>query len=252
MLTIENLTKTYSGGKLKAVDDVSISVQSGEIYGFLGPNGAGKTTTIKLITGILRRDSGRIIIDGIDTAKDPMAAKSVTAYVPDNPDVQKKLKGIEYVNFMADMYGVPNADRKAKAQELASLFEIRDALNDRIESYSHGMQQKIVLIGALITDPRLLILDEPMVGLDPKSSFNLKELMRQMCALGKTIFFSTHVLDVAERFCDRVGIISRGRIVAQGTMDELRSLEGSQGSLEEIFLELMPESLAAFGLPPTM
>lgn len=242
MLRIENLTKTYVNGTKKAVSDVSLHVKSGEIFGFLGPNGAGKTTTIKLITGILRRDSGNILIDGIDTLAEPIEAKKIMAYVPDNPDVQRKLRGIEYINFMADMYEISKEERKRLTQKHAEMFEMSDALNDQIGSYSHGMQQKIVLMGALVTDPKLLVLDEPMVGLDPKSSFRLKELMREMCNEGRTVFFSTHVLDVAERFCDRIGIINRGSLIAQGTLEELRSLEGSSGTLEEIFLELVDEN----------
>lgn len=236
MLQITNLSKSY--GDKHAVADISLSVRSGEIYGFLGPNGAGKTTTIKMLTGILRPDSGSILIDGIDLRAEPLAAKARMAYVPDTPDVAKKLKGIEYVNFMADMYSVPKEVRSELIKKYAELFEMTDALSSYIATYSHGMQQKIVLIGALVTQPNVLILDEPMVGLDPKSSFNLKELMRSLCAEGKTVFFSTHVLDVAEKFCDRVGIIKNGSIIAEGSLSELRTREGSGASLEQIFLEL--------------
>lgn len=244
MLTITNLTKTYatskknSAGAKKAVDNISLKVNKGEIFGFLGPNGAGKTTTIKMITGILKPDSGEVEIDGINILTDPIAAKKKMTYVPDNPDIQKKLKGIEYVNFMADMYDVSKEDRKERTQKYGEMFEMSDVLGDPITSYSHGMQQKIVLMGALVTDPQLLILDEPMVGLDPKSAFKLKELMKTMCAEGKTVFFSTHVLEVAEKFCDRVAIINKGQIIAMGTLEDLRKMEGSTGSLEDIFLEL--------------
>ncbi len=244
MLTITNLTKTYatskknSAGAKKAVDNVSLRVNKGEIFGFLGPNGAGKTTTIKMITGILKPDSGQVEIDGINILTDPIAAKKKMTYVPDNPDIQKKLKGIEYVNFMADMYDVSKEDRKQRTQKYGEMFEMSDVLGDPITSYSHGMQQKIVLMGALVTDPQLLILDEPMVGLDPKSAFKLKELMKTMCTEGKTVFFSTHVLEVAEKFCDRVAIINKGQIIAMGSLEELRKMEGSTGSLEDIFLEL--------------
>lgn len=245
MLTINDLTKTYGNAKKaadgnykRAVDHITLHVAKGEIFGFLGPNGAGKTTTIKMITGILSSDSGEVLIDGINIAANPIAAKKKMTYVPDNPDIQKKLKGIEYVNFMADMYDVSKEDRKARTQKYAEMFEMTEVLGDAITSYSHGMQQKIVLMGALVTDPQLLILDEPMVGLDPKSSFKLKELMREMCKEGKTIFFSTHVLEVAEKFCDRVAIINKGQIIAMGTLEQLRKAENSTGSLEDIFLEL--------------
>lgn len=244
MLTITNLTKTYANAKKtdesvkKAVDNISLKVNKGEIFGFLGPNGAGKTTTIKMITGILRCDSGDVLIDGINILTDPIAAKKKMTYVPDNPDIQKKLKGIEYVNFMADMYDVSKEDRSARTKKFGEMFEMSDVLGDPITSYSHGMQQKIVLMGALVTDPQLLILDEPMVGLDPKSAFKLKELMKAMCTEGKTIFFSTHVLEVAEKFCDRVAIINKGQIIAMGSLEELRKIEGSTASLEDIFLEL--------------
>lgn len=245
MLKITNLTKTYGnakkskeGGLKKAVDNISLHVNKGEIFGFLGPNGAGKTTTIKMITGILTSDSGEVLIDGINIKTDAIAAKKKMTYVPDNPDIQKKLKGIEYINFMADIYDVSKEDRKIRTQQYGEMFEMSDVLGDPITSYSHGMQQKIVLMGALVTDPQLLILDEPMVGLDPKSSFKLKELMKKMCKEGKTIFFSTHVLEVAEKFCDRVAIINKGQIIAMGSLEELRKAENSTGSLEEIFLEL--------------
>ncbi len=237
MLKISHLSKSYDGKK-KAVDDVTLSANKGEIFGFLGPNGAGKTTTIKMIIGILRPDEGEILIDGINNLDDPIAAKHKMTYVPDNPDIQKKLKGIEYVNFMADMYDVSREDRKERTAKYAEMFGMTEVLNDQITSYSHGMQQKIVLMGALVTDPDLFILDEPMVGLDPKSSFNLKETMRAMCKEGKTVFFSTHVLEVAEKFCDRVAIIDNGKLIAMGTLEELRKAEGTQGSLEDIFLEL--------------
>jgi ABC-2 type transport system ATP-binding protein len=237
MLTVTNLTKSYAKTK-PAVDHISLDVKQGEVFGFLGPNGAGKTTTIKMITGILRPDEGEIIIDGINALGDPIAAKKKMTYVPDNPDIQKKLKGIEYVNFMADIYDIPKSDRAGRVLTFSEMFEMQNALNNPISSYSHGMQQKIVLIGALVTQPELFILDEPMVGLDPKSSFRLKEYMREMCKSGSTVFFSTHVLEVVEKFCDRVAIIDKGKIIAMGTLEEIRKEEGMQGSLEDIFLEL--------------
>ena len=236
MLQIQGLSKSYNN-KL-AVDNISLDINKGEIFGFLGPNGAGKTTTIKMITGILRPTSGSIKVLGTDISEDAIAAKKKMAYVSDTPDANKKIKGIEYVNFMADMYDV-GKERTALIEEYSALFEMTDNLGDYISTYSHGMQQKIALIGALVTKPELLVLDEPMVGLDPKSSFNLKELMKKLCEEGKSIFFSTHVLDVAEKFCDRVGIINKGRLIAVGSMEELKN--NTDSSLEEIFLELTDE-----------
>ena len=236
MLQINKLSKSYNN-KL-AVDNISLNINKGEIFGFLGPNGAGKTTTIKMITGILRPTSGSIKVLGTDISEDAIAAKKKMAYVSDTPEANKKIKGIEYVNFMADMYDV-GKERTSLIEEYAALFDMTENLGDYISTYSHGMQQKISLIGALITKPELLVLDEPMVGLDPKSSFNLKELMKKLCAEGKSVFFSTHVLDVAEKFCDRVGIINKGKLIAVGSMEELK--QNTDSSLEEIFLELTNE-----------
>jgi len=238
MLKINELSKSYAKGTKKAVDNISFEVKQGEIFGFLGPNGAGKTTTIKQIVGLLKPESGTILIDGIDNQKDKIESKSKISYVPDNPEIFTKLTGIQYLNFMADVYSVSAKDRKERITKYAELFEIRDALNQQITSYSHGMQQKIVLIGALIHDPKLFILDEPMVGLDPKSSYNLKELMKERCQQGNSVFFSTHVLEVAEKICDRLAIINNGKIIAMGTMDEIKKELGQDGSLEKIFLEL--------------
>lgn len=238
MLKIQNLSKTYSNGSIKAVDNINFEVKPGEIFGFLGPNGAGKTTTIKMIVGLLKPDKGKILIKDIDNQENTLEAKRRISYVPDNAEVFEKLKGIEYLNFMADVYGVSAEDRKKRIKYYLELFELESAVNDLISSYSHGMRQKIVLIGSLLHDPELFILDEPMVGLDPKSSFNLKEIMKKRCDEGKSVFFSTHVLEVAEKICDRIAIINKGKIIAQGTMEELRALEGQEGSLENIFLEL--------------
>lgn len=238
MLKIENLSKTYSKGSIKAVDNISFSVKKGEIYGFLGPNGAGKTTTIKMIVGLLKQDGGSITIDGFDTIQSPIPAKSKISYVPDNPQVYDKLKGIEYLNFMADVYKVTRHDKVERIEKYLNLFSLEEAVSDLISSYSHGMKQKIVLTGALLSDPDLFVLDEPMVGLDPKSSFNLKEIMRDMCDRGKSVFFSTHVLDVAERICDKIAIINKGKIISEGTMEELRAKAGKEESLEKIFLEV--------------
>ena len=240
MLTVENVKKSYAKNNTYAVDGVSFTANSGEIFGFLGPNGAGKTTTIKMITQIIKKDCGKIIVDGVDIDVDPIGAKRKIAYVSDNPDVQKKLKGIEYVNFMADMYDISKSKRIELIEKYSNMFGLQDVLNNSISSYSHGMQQKIALIGALVTEPSVLILDEPMVGLDPKSAFNLKTIMKELCAEGRTIFFSTHVLDVAEKFCDKIGIINKGVLIACGSIDEIRNSENMNEtkSLEELFLEM--------------
>ena len=238
MLKIENLSKSYSKGTKKAVDNISFTAERGQVYGFLGPNGAGKTTTIKMIVGLLKQDQGSIHIGGMDTISQSLDAKLITSYVPDNPQVYEKLKGIEYLNFMADVYKVGKEDRKERIGKYLQLFELEDAVNDLISSYSHGMKQKIVLTGALVSDPDLFVLDEPMVGLDPKSAFNLKEIMREMCDKGKTVFFSTHVLEVAEKICDKIAIINKGKLIAEGTMAELKQKAGKEESLERIFLEV--------------
>lgn len=238
MLNIKNVSKSYGKGKVKAVDNINLEVKSGEIFGFLGPNGAGKTTTIKMIVGLLKPDEGNITIDGVNVWQDPLLAKSMISYVPDNAEVYDKLKGIDYLNFIADMYGISKEERRSKIEYYTQLFNIENALGNIIGSYSHGMKQKIVLTAALINNPNLFILDEPMVGLDPKSSFNLKEIMRKMCDEGKTVFFSTHVMEVAEKLCDRIAIINKGEIVTVGTMDQLRSHAKEKQSLENIFLEL--------------
>lgn len=238
MLKLEGISKSYNKGAIKAVDGINLDIKPGEIFGFLGPNGAGKTTTIKMIVGLLKPDSGKITIDGIDVWKEPLEAKSIISFVPDNPEIYDRLKGIEYLNFIADMYGISKDEREEKMNHYLELFNIKDAVGDIIASYSHGMKQKIVLTSALLNNPKLFILDEPMVGLDPKSSFNLKEEMKAMCKDGKTVFFSTHVLEVAEKLCDRIAIINKGKIVALGTMEELRSHAEERESLENIFLEL--------------
>ena len=232
MLEIRHFSKSYGGGK-KAVDDVTIQVACGDIYGFIGHNGAGKSTTIRAVVGVLDFTDGDIYIDGHSVSDEPMACKPVTAYIPDNPDLYENLTGIQYLNFVADVFGIGPGEREERIRKYAGLFEITDALGDLIGSYSHGMKQKVAIISALIHNPKLLVLDEPFVGLDPKASFTLKEIMREMCEQGTAVFFSTHVLDVAEKLCNRVAIIKHGRIVAAGTMEELT--EGH--SLEETFLE---------------
>ncbi|MEG1433327.1 ABC transporter ATP-binding protein [Eubacterium sp.] len=238
MLTIENLSKTYGNKSQKAVDDLCFTVRDGEIFGFVGPNGAGKTTTIKMIASLLSPDTGRIIIDGVDNQQDPMGAKEKFSYVPDNPELFEKIRGNEYLRFMADVYRVPDGEFKERAARYLDIFDLKGDVAAPIAAYSHGMKQKIALIGALIHNPRLFILDEPMVGLDPKSSFELKKIMAELCAQGHSVFFSTHVLDVAEKICDRIAIINHGRLIALGTMDEIRGGAGKDESLEEIFLEL--------------
>jgi ABC-2 type transport system ATP-binding protein len=237
MIELINVNKSYNG-MVKAVEDLSLVVPEGQIVGFLGPNGAGKTTTIKIITGILNADSGSIIINGIDVKERPLDAKRQFGFVPDSPDMFLRLKGIEYLNFMADIYNVSGDIRGKRIQELSESFEMEAALNDQIQSYSHGMRQKIIIIGVLIHDPSVWILDEPMTGLDPKSSYTLKEMMKNHAAAGKTVFFSTHVLEVAEKLCDRVAIVNKGKLLFYGTMDEIREHFKSNGSLEKIFLEL--------------
>ncbi|HNU79133.1 MAG TPA: ABC transporter ATP-binding protein [Bacillota bacterium] len=237
MIELINVNKSYSG-IVKAVDDLTLTIPEGQITGFLGPNGAGKTTTIKIITGVLNADSGSITINGTNIRENPLEAKRQFGYVPDNPDMFLRLKGMEYLNFMADIYNVPGELRRERIKGLAESFEMEAALTDQIQSYSHGMRQKIVIMGVLIHDPSVWILDEPMTGLDPKSSFTLKEMMKTHAAAGKTVFFSTHVLEVAEKLCDRVAIINKGKLLFYGTMEEMRENFRSNGSLEKIFLEL--------------
>ncbi len=234
ILDIKNYSKSY-GGEKKAADDVTLQVMSGDIYGFIGHNGAGKSTTIRAVVGVLDFTEGEILIDGHSVKDEPMECKKITAYIPDNPDLYDNLTGIQYLNFVADVFGISAADREARIKEYADTFEITDALGDLIGSYSHGMKQKVALISALIHNPKLLVLDEPFVGLDPKATFTLKEIMHKMCAQGTAIFFSTHVLDVAEKLCNKVAIIKQGKIIASGTMEELT--EGH--SLEEAFMEVV-------------
>jgi ABC-2 type transport system ATP-binding protein len=235
MIEIINASKAY--GDKTAVKDLSLQVQDGEIFGFIGPNGAGKTTTIKMIVGMLRPDSGVVRVNGIDVQQEPIRAKFDMAYVPDNPDVYEKLTGAQYINFVADAYKVTTQERKQRTAELAQVMEMQDSLGDPIESYSHGMRQKIVLISALVHAPKVWVMDEPLVGLDPKAAFILKSMMRKHADQGNTVFFSTHILEVAEKLCDRVGIIMNGSLEACGTLDQLRSERGE--SLESIFLEMV-------------
>jgi len=237
MIEITNVSKSYNGSTY-AVKDLSLSVPSGEIFGFLGPNGAGKSTTIKMITGIHGVDKGTITINGKDIMKNPMEAKKTFGYVPDSPDMFLRLKGIEYLNFMADMYEVPKEVRQERIESLAKKFDLYNALSDQIQSYSHGMRQKIVIIGVLVHEPDVWILDEPLTGLDPKSAYILKEMMREHADRGKIVFFSTHVLEVAEKICDRVAIINKGNLQFKGNLDEMRDHFKSNESLEKKFLEM--------------
>lgn len=237
MIEIKNVSKAYKKG-IKVVNNLSLTIKDGEIFGFLGPNGAGKTTTIKMITGILEIDSGKILIDGKDISKDAINAKKRFGFVPDNPDMFLKLKGIEYLNFIGDVYDISIDERKERINKLAKEFEMEEVLNNKIESYSHGMRQKIVIMSALLHQPQNLILDEPLTGLDPKSSFDLKKIMREYTKEKKAVFFSTHVLEVAERLCDRVGIIDNGNLVFVGTYNDLKNQFKEDLSLEELFMEI--------------
>jgi len=239
MIELRNVSKSYNKGKVKAVDDLTLVVRPGEIFGFLGPNGAGKTTTLKMIVGLLKPDAGTIAVNGLDTQTNDLACKAMTTYVPDYPAIYERLTGLEYLNFIGDVYGVPKAERLQRIEKWLEIFELTKAVGNPIQSYSHGMKQKIVLTAALLPAPRVMILDEPMVGLDPRSAHQLKELMREHCDQGKTLFFSTHIMEVAEKLCDRIGIINKGRLIACGTMDELKKLDAEPDqSLENIFLEL--------------
>lgn len=233
MIEIKNVSKTYNGKK-KVLKDVSFKIESGEIFAFIGHNGAGKTTMIKSIMGILDFEEGDILVDNKSIKEEPLECKRIMAYVPDNPDLYENMKAIDFINFICDMYEVPENIRRENTTKYAKMFEIEDKLNDDISSFSHGMKQKVALISALAHDPKVLIMDEPFVGLDPKAVYDMKEIMRDMAKQGKTIFFSTHILDVAEKLCDRVAIIKDGTIVKVGKMKDIKGDE----SLEQVFLEL--------------
>ena len=230
MLRIEHLTKKY--GEKKAVDDLSLHIEKGEIYGFIGHNGAGKTTTIKSVVGIF--DEGEIFIDGKSVKKDSLECKRVIAYIPDNPDLYEFMSGLQYLNFISDIFGVEEKDRKERIEKYSTAFEIKEDLASPISSYSHGMKQKLAIISALVHDPKLIIMDEPFVGLDPIASHLLKDIMREKCNEGGAIFFSTHVLEVAEKLCDKIAIIKGGKLIKSGTMEEVKG----DSSLESVFLEL--------------
>ena len=232
MLTIEHLTKTF--GEKVAVEDLSLHIAPGEIYGFIGHNGAGKTTTLRSVAGIQQFDSGEVRISGVSIAEDPIACKKMLAYIPDNPDMYEYMTGIKYLNFVADIFGVSASDRAERIHDLAGRFELTADLAQPISAYSHGMKQKLAIISAWLHAPKLIVMDEPFVGLDPKAAFLLKEMMREVCNSGGAIFFSTHVLDVAEKLCDKIAIIKQGRLIRAGTMEAVKG----DDSLEEVFLEL--------------
>lgn len=237
MIKIENVSKSYVKDS-KIIDGLSLEILDGEIFGFLGPNGAGKTTTIKMITGSLEIDEGDILVDEVSVKENPIEAKKNFGFVPDSPDLFLKLKGIEYLNFLADIYNVSKEDRKVRIEKYSKMFDMYDSLNDRIQNYSHGMRQKIVVIGAMLHNPKNWILDEPMTGLDPKSAHDLKKLMREHADSGNCVFFSTHVLEVAEKLCDRIGIINKGKLIFVGTYEEMKKKFKEDVSLEELFLEI--------------
>ena len=232
MLKIDHFTKTY--GEKKAVDDLTLHIRQGEIYGFIGHNGAGKTTTLKSVAGIMQFDSGEILIDGTSIQKDPIGCKKKMAYIPDNPDLYEFMTGMQYLNFVGDIFAIPADRRKQRIQELADTFELTGDLNQPISAYSHGMKQKLAIISAWLHEPKLILMDEPFVGLDPKASHILKEMMREVCNRGGAIFFSTHVLEVAEKLCDKIAIIKGGKLIRSGTMEEVKG----DTSLESVFLEL--------------
>lgn len=234
LLSIQNFSKTYAGGK-RAVDRLSLDVESGDIFGFVGHNGAGKSTTIKALAGVLEFEEGDILIDGHSIRKEPVLCKQMIAYVPDNPNVYEHLTGIQYLNFIGDIYRVSKKERESAIARYANEFEMLNSLGDLVGSYSHGMKQKLALISALMHKPKLMVFDEPFVGLDPKAMFSIKEIMRGLCAEGCAVFFSTHVLDVAEKLCNRVGVIKGGKLIACGSMEQIRG----RASLEDVFMELI-------------
>ena len=245
MLTIHNVSKTYGQSAGKAVDNLSFEAKSGEIFGFLGPNGAGKTTTIKIITGVIAPDSGKIMIGDTDILKYPLEAKRKIGYVTDNPEVFMQFKALEYLNFVADVYGVSTEERQKRITEYTALFEIDTTLNTRIESFSHGMKQKLLIAASLIHQPELWILDEPIVGLDPQSAFRLKTLMRSYADSGKTVFFSTHIMEIAEKVCDKLAIINKGQMLFCGSLSKLREQRAeydTNASLERLFLMMIEKA----------
>ena len=236
MLEIRNISKTYRKSNVKAIDNISLTIEEGDIYGFIGPNGSGKSTTIKCITGIHKYDEGEIYIDGVSVKDNPIECKKKIAYIPDNPDVYETLTGIEYINFICDVFAIDDS-RVSIIDKYAEMFNIKEQLNSQIKSYSHGMKQKVVLIAALAHKPKLLVLDEPFVGLDPKASYDLKEIMKELCNQGTMIFFSSHVLEVVEKLCNKIAIIKDGKLIASGDTEDVKG----DTSLEKVFLELFNE-----------
>lgn len=237
MIKINNISKSYKKGE-KVIKNINLEIKDGEIFGFLGPNGAGKTTTIKMISGILEIDEGDILIDGKSIKTDPIEAKKQIGFVSDNPDMFLKLKGIEYLNFISDIYEIDKKTREQRIEELAQEFGIYDVLNDKIQNYSHGMRQKIIIVSVLLHEPKNWILDEPLTGLDPEASFNLKRKMKEHAKAKNAVFFSTHILEIAEKLCDRIGIINNGRLIFVGTHEEMKKELKENGSLEELFMEI--------------
>lgn len=240
MLRITNFSKTYKGGK-KAVDAISLQVEAGDIFGFIGHNGAGKSTTIKAIAGVLDYEEGEILIDGHSMKEEPLICKQQLAYIPDNPDLYEHLTGIQYLNFIADIFGVSASSREMGIKKYADSFEMTPNLGDLVSSYSHGMKQKLAIIAAVVHEPKLLVLDEPFVGLDPKAAVVLKQIMHELCQKGSAIFFSTHVLDVAQKLCNKVAMINHGKLAFAGTMEEMLS-EKAGGSLEDIFMDILNQA----------
>jgi ABC-2 type transport system ATP-binding protein len=239
MIEIRGLSKSYDTGRVQAVKGLDLVVRKGELFGFLGPNGAGKTTTLKVLVGLLKPDAGEVLLGGVDVRREPLKAKALFGYCPDEPVLYERMSGARFLSFIADVYRVDPAVRASRVAELAERFEMRDALVEVVASYSHGMRQKLSLMSALLHDPEILILDEPIVGLDPRTAFTLKETMRGLCDRGRTVFFSTHIMEIAERLCDRVGIINHGELVAAAPLEELRRQSGEQGAtLEHLFLEM--------------
>lgn len=237
MLEIRDFSKTYSGGK-RAAEHITLTIEDGDIYGFIGHNGAGKSTTIRAIVGVLDFTEGDIFIDGHSVKKDPMECKKITAYIPDNPDLYEHLTGIQYLNFVADIFGISAKEREERIRRYGDMFEITSSLGDLISSYSHGMKQKVAVISALIHEPKLMVLDEPFVGLDPKAALELKNVMRELCKRGSSIFFSTHVLEVAQKLCNKIAIIKEGKIVTAGRMEDLVQDQ----SLEDVFMEVVEDA----------
>ena len=246
MIEIRGLSKSYDKGRVQAVKGLDLHVRKGELFGFLGPNGAGKTTTLKVLVGLLKPDAGTVLLGGVDVRREPLKAKALFGYCPDEPVLYERMSGARFLAFIADVYRVDPAVRAARVAELAERFEMKDALGEVVASYSHGMRQKLSLMSALLHDPEILVLDEPIVGLDPRAAFTLKETLRGLCDRGRTVFFSTHIMEIAERLCDRVGIINHGELVAAAPLEELRRKAGGENAtLERLFLAMTDDDAGA-------